>query len=187
MVVLAGAGIEVQVSAGNALAGSVDDVVVTHVVVPARHVDRHEAHAVEMLCQIEHPGHRGFAREVAAQGFLIDGKTFAANAFSVEVSIPAIELGLGQRHPQVLGLGPAQGLELEVLDGRDLAPHLRQEAQHVLRCARHLPLQCIGGVGWLAEQAGQFLAQVIGFVHQGEVLFAADIVEGNEVAPPCVS
>ena len=65
VVVLARPRLEVEVGAGDTLALVVEHVVIVHALMPDRDVDRHERHTVEAMRQIEHPGDRSLAREVA--------------------------------------------------------------------------------------------------------------------------
>ena len=74
-----------------------------------------------------------------------------------------------------------------MFDFGHLVLHFVEKMPDVFRRTRHVSLQGIVGVGRLAEQAGEFLAQGVGLGHDGQVLVAANIVESDEVALPCLA
>ena len=161
MTVLAFTREHVEVDAADPfLAGVVEDVVVLDFRMPDRHLGALEVDAIQRAGDLQHPRHHGIAREVLAQGILVDAVALGFQLLLPVAGIPAHDRCIGRRQAGDLDPVVAQLIEFTSFDLLDGGTNFAEEALDCSRLAGHLAPDGEVGVARQAEQARHFLAQV---------------------------
>jgi hypothetical protein len=147
---------------------------------PDRRSCGHEAQAVEVGGQAQHPISGLRHREETTQGLLVDVVALPAQSLQIEALVPGVEFGA--LDAEVFGLERGQRGDLPARRRRDLGVHPGQEIVHRGRRFHHTPPHDVMRVIRQAVEAGQLLAQHGQFAQPFDIGVAAAVDKGPIVA-----